>query len=86
MPLPAGQRQYSVARALCAWQLTVLSLLAPASPGVTPPYLSVDVNIVIVQWEPIDEREDEGSFGTSCMPSNRERSYPSPSNPRLDGG
>ena len=74
MPLPAGQRQYSVARALCAWQLMVLSLLAPASPGMIPPYPSADGNIVIVQGKPIDERGDEGSFGTSCMPSNQERS------------
>ena len=74
MPLPAGQRQYSVARALCAWQRMVLSLLAPASPEVTPPYPSADGNIVIVRGKPIDEQGDEGFFGTSCMPSNQERS------------
>ena len=86
MPLPAGQRQYSVARALCAWQLMVLPLLAPAGPGMIPPYPSADGNIVIVRGKPIDEQGDEGFFGTSCMPSNQERSRSPPSNPRLDGG
>ena len=74
MPVPAGQRQYSVVRALCVWLLMVLSLLVPASPGVTPPYPSADDNIVIVRGKPIDEQGDEGFFGTSCMPSDQERS------------
>ena len=59
------------------WQQPVLGWLTP--------YPFADGNIVIVQGKPIDEQGDEGFFGTSSRSSNQEKSYPPPSNPRLDG-
>ena len=48
--------------------------------------LSPMVITMLCTRKPNGEQGDEGSFGTSCMSSNQERSHLPPSNPRLDGG
>ena len=51
------------------------------------PYPFIDDNIkASVQGKSIGEQGDEGFLGTSSTFPNQEKSYPSPSNPRLDGG
>ena len=50
------------------------------------PYPFADDNIkASVQGKPIGEQGEEGFLGTSSIFPNQERSYPLPSNPRLDG-
>ena len=51
------------------------------------PYPFIDDNIkASVQGKPIGEQGDEGFLDIPSTFPNQEKSYPSPSNPRLDGG